>query len=284
MRQFRRRRCACPWGPGYGIETRPWGALRRRGGKGFDVDIEISVAVPVKNEADNIEPLVREILAALRGHAGFEIVYVDDGSSDGTAAALKALRQSVPELRMIQHDRSCGQSQAIRTAVYAARGRLIVTIDGDGQNDPADIPALIETFRREAGNGNLGLVAGQRRKRQDNLSKRLASRFANAVRRRALKDDTQDTGCGLKLIPREVFLRLPYFDHMHRFLPALVKREQLRIAFVDVNHRPRQHGRSNYGNLDRALVSIRDLMGVMWLMRRTTLPPEKRLLLVESAG
>src|SRR5262249_25274473 len=159
----------------------------------------------VKNESGNIEPLVREILAALRGRAAFEIVYVDDGSTDGTAATLKALRQSVPELRVIQHDRSCGQSQAIRTAVVAPRGRLIATIDGDGQNDPADIPALIDAFRRENGKGALGLVAGQRRKRQDTLSKRLASRFANAVRRRALKDDTQDTGCGLKLIPRDVF-------------------------------------------------------------------------------
>jgi dolichol-phosphate mannosyltransferase len=236
------------------------------------VDIEISVAVPVKNEAGNIEPLVREILAALRGRTGFEIVYVDDGSTDGTAATLKTLRQTVPELRVIQHDRSCGQSQAIRTAVTAARGTLIVTIDGDGQNDPADIPALIEAFRREGNSGSLGLVAGQRRKRQDNLSKRLASRFANAVRRRALKDDTQDTGCGLKLIPRAVYQRLPYFDHMHRFLPALVKREGLDVAFVSVNHRPRQHGTSNYGNLDRALVSIRDLMGVMWLIARCRRP------------
>jgi dolichol-phosphate mannosyltransferase len=236
------------------------------------VDIEISVAVPVKNEADNIEPLVREILAALRGRAGFEIVYVDDGSSDATAATLTALRGVVPELRVIQHDRSCGQSQALRTAITAAKGALIVTIDGDGQNDPADIPALIDTFRGESNTEALGLVAGQRRKRQDNFSKRLASRLANAIRARALKDDTKDTGCGLKLIPRAVYLRLPYFDHMHRFLPALVKREGLKVAFVSVNHRPRQHGKSNYGNLDRALVSIRDLMGVMWLIGRCRLP------------
>jgi glycosyltransferase involved in cell wall biosynthesis len=235
------------------------------------VDIEISVAVPVKNEAGNIEPLVREILAALRGQA-FEIVYVDDGSSDGTAGHLLALRKDVPELRIVQHDRTCGQSQALRTAITAARGSLVVTIDGDGQNDPADIPALIEAWRQGSAGGDLGLVAGQRRKRQDKLSKRLASRFANALRRRALKDDTQDTGCGLKLIPRAVYLRLPYFDHMHRYLPALVKREGLKVAFVSVNHRPRRHGRSNYGNLDRALVSIRDLMGVMWLLARCRLP------------
>ena len=236
------------------------------------MDIEISVAVPAKNEAGNIEPLVHEILAALRGRAGFEIVYVDDGSSDATVANLMALRPSTPELRVIQHDRSCGQSQALRTAISAARGTLIVTLDGDGQNDPADIPALIDAWRRESNAGDLGLVAGQRRKRQDSLSKRLASRFANAVRRRALKDDTLDTGCGLKLIPRTVYLRLPYFDHMHRYLPALVHREGLRVAFVGVNHRPRQHGKSNYGNLDRALVSIRDLMGVMWLIARCRLP------------
>jgi len=236
------------------------------------VDIEISVTVPAKNEAGNIEPLVREILAALKGRALFEIIYVDDGSSDETAANLLALRASVPELRIIQHDRSCGQSQALRSAIAAARGILIVTIDGDGQNDPADIPALIDAWKRESAAGNLGLIAGQRRKRQDTLSKRLASRFANAVRRRALKDDTLDTGCGLKLIPRAIYQRLPYFDHMHRYLPALVHREGLRVAFVSVNHRPRQHGKSNYGNLDRALVSIRDLMGVMWLISRCRLP------------
>lgn len=236
---------------------------------------EISVVVPVKNEAGNIEALLREIISALDGKAPFEILYVDDGSTDDTLAVLKRARAEMPVLRVIQHDRSCGQSQAIRTAIMAARGTLIVTIDGDGQNDPADIPALIDIWRRESINGNLGLVAGQRRKRQDNLSKRLASRFANAVRRRALKDDTIDTGCGLKLLPREVFLRLPYFDHMHRYVPALVKREGLRIAFASVNHRPRQHGRSNYGNLDRALVSIRDLMGVMWLLSRCRLPSQR---------
>ena len=270
MRQFEDGTPACPRGPACGIETRP-GGRDRQDLKGLSVDIEISVTVPAKNEAGNIEPLVREILAALKGQA-FEIVYVDDGSSDGTAQSLLALRASVPELRVIQHDRSCGQSQALRTAITAARGTLIVTIDGDGQNDPADIPSLIDAWRREGNRGDVGLVAGQRRKRQDTLSKRLASRLANAIRRRALKDDTQDTGCGLKLIPRAVYQRLPYFDHMHRFLPALVKREGLKVAFVSVNHRPRQHGKSNYGNLDRALVSIRDLMGVMWLISRCRLP------------
>jgi len=233
------------------------------------VDFEISVVVPVKNEAGNIEPLVREILAALSKGPGFEIIYVDDGSSDGTAETLRALKLKVPQLRVIRHDRSCGQSQAIRTGVEAARGALIVTLDGDGQNDPADIPALIETYRR---NAPVGLVAGQRRRRQDNISKRWASRFANAIRRRALNDDTQDTGCGLKLIPRAVFLRLPYFDHMHRFIPALVKREGLKTAFISVNHRQRGAGKSNYGNLDRALVSVRDLLGVMWLLKRCKLP------------
>jgi dolichol-phosphate mannosyltransferase len=233
------------------------------------VDIEISVVVPVKNEAGNIAPLVAEIRAALGARGAFEIVYVDDGSNDSTAAELRQLKGSVPELRVMQHDRSCGQSRAIRTGVEAARGKLIVTLDGDGQNDPADIPALIESYGRQP---VAGLVAGQRRKRQDVAAKRIASRLANAIRRQALRDDSQDTGCGLKLIPRAVYLRMPYFDHMHRFLPALVKREGLAVLFVSVNHRPRGQGKSNYGNLDRALVSIRDLMGVMWLLSRCRLP------------
>jgi dolichol-phosphate mannosyltransferase len=233
------------------------------------VDIEISVVVPVKNEAGNIAPLVAEIRAALGARGPCEIIYVDDGSNDSTAAELRQLKASVPELRVMQHDRSCGQSRAIRTGVEAARGKLIVTLDGDGQNDPADIPALVESYRRQPA---AGLVAGQRRRRQDVAAKRIASRLANAIRRQALRDDSQDTGCGLKLIPRAIYLRLPYFDHMHRFLPALVKREGLAVLFVSVNHRPRGQGKSNYGNLDRALVSVRDLMGVMWLLSRCRLP------------
>jgi len=236
------------------------------------VELAVSVVVPVKNESSNVTPLIEEIAAALRGREAFEIIYIDDGSSDDTGAVLSALKEHIPELRPFRHASNCGQSGAIRTGVLKARGALIVTLDGDGQNDPADIPALIEKFRSDAGDGRLGLVAGQRRRRQDTLSKRLASRFANRVRRWALHDDTQDTGCGLKLMPREVFLRLPYFDHMHRFLPALVLREGLRVAFQSVNHRPRLHGTSNYSNLQRAMVSVSDLMGVMWLKRRCRLP------------
>lgn len=236
------------------------------------MELAVSVVVPVKNESSNVTPLIEEIVAALRGRETFEIIYIDDGSTDDTGAVLTALKARVPELRPLRHQVNCGQSGAIRTGVLAAHGALIVTLDGDGQNDPADIPALIEKFRAESGDGQLGLVAGQRRRRQDTLSKRLASRFANRVRRWALNDDTQDTGCGLKLMPREVFLRLPFFDHMHRFLPALVLREGLRVTFQSVNHRPRLHGMSNYSNLQRALVSISDLLGVMWLKRRCRLP------------
>ena len=236
------------------------------------MDIAISVVVPVKNEADNIGPLVDEIQAAMRP-AGepFEIVCVDDGSTDRTADVLRTLKARVPELKGIAHVRNAGQSAGLRTGIRAARGALIVTLDGDGQNDPADIPAMIATYRTAsaaAADRIIGLVAGQRVKRQDTFAKRLASRFANRVRRWALNDDTRDTGCGLKLIPRDVFLRLPYFDHMHRFLPALVQREGYAVAFQAVNHRPRRAGRSNYGVFDRAWVSIADLFGVMWLSRR----------------
>ncbi len=237
------------------------------------MDIDVSVVVPVKNEADNIEPLVVEIVAALRGRESFEIVYVDDGSTDLTPEVLRHLKARVPELKALRHGKNSGQSAGLRTGIWAARGALIVTLDGDGQNDPADIPAMLQVFR--AANAPVGLVAGQRRKRQDSLSKRLASRVANRVRRWALNDQTTDTGCGLKLIPRDVFNRLPYFDHMHRFLPALVRREGLEVAFQSVNHRPRRSGTSNYGVLDRALVSISDLMGVMWLNRRCR-PPGTR--------
>lgn len=262
--------------PGHGIDT---GACSARFGAPAGarlgervVELAVSVVVPVKNESSNVTPLIEEIAAALRGREAFEILYIDDGSSDDTGEVLKGLKSRFPELRPLRHAVNCGQSGAIRTGVLHARGALIVTLDGDGQNDPADIPALIDTFRAQAGSGTLGLVAGQRRRRQDTLSKRLASRFANRVRRWALNDATQDTGCGLKLIPRTVFLKLPYFDHMHRFLPALVLREGLQVAFVSVNHRPRLHGQSNYNNLQRALVSISDLLGVMWLKRRCRLP------------
>jgi dolichol-phosphate mannosyltransferase len=234
---------------------------------------EISVVVPVKNEADNIRPLIEEIVRALKGRERFEIVYVDDGSTDDTPTLLKTLRAQVPELRAVRHAKNSGQSAAIHTGVTAARGALVVTLDGDGQNDPADIPALIERFRAEsARNPRLGLVAGQRLKRRDSLSRRLQSRIANQVRRALLNDGTQDTGCSLKVFARETFLKLPYFDHMHRFLPALVKREGLDIAFVTVGHRPRRAGRSHYGLWGRLGNALTDLAGVVWLMRRRRSP------------
>src|SRR5438067_61398 len=233
--------------------------------------MELSVVIPVKNEAGNIAPLVAEISAALDGRVDYEIVYVDDGSTDSTAAELRHIRASLACLRFVSHARSCGQSAAIRSGVKAARGSWIATLDGDGQNDPADIPALWE-IARNAPEAPPLLIAGQRRRRQDSWTKRQSSRIANAVRRRLLHDDTPDTGCGLKLFPRALFLDLPYFDHMHRFLPALVLREGGVVRSVPVNHRPRQRGTSNYGVFDRLAVGITDLFGVLWLRRRAARP------------
>lgn len=234
---------------------------------------ELSVVVPVMNEVDNAVPLLNEICAALRGKVAFEVVFVDDASKDGTVASLKAAQAQTPELRVLRHAKNSGQSRAVRSGVLGARGTLIATLDGDGQNDPADIPNLLAVWRKEAvGEPALGLVAGQRRKRQDNFMKRMASKVGNGVRQWLLQDNTRDTGCGLKLFSREAFLRLPYFDHLHRFMPALMLREGYRIAHVDVNHRPRSHGVSKYGTLDRLLVSLSDLRGVRWLRRRSRQP------------
>jgi dolichol-phosphate mannosyltransferase len=229
--------------------------------------MDLSVVIPVKNEAGNIGPLVAEIVAALGGLLAYEIVYVDDGSDDMTAAEIGRLQVDLPQLRLLRHAQSCGQSAAIRTGVKAARGEWIATLDGDGQNDPADIPALWRMARDSPAEPPL-LIAGQRAKRRDTWSKRLASRIANGVRQRLLHDATPDTGCGLKLFRKQLFLDLPYFDHLHRFLPALVLREGGVVRSVPVNHRPRQRGTSNYGVLDRLGVGIADLLGVMWLCRR----------------
>jgi dolichol-phosphate mannosyltransferase len=231
--------------------------------------MDLSIVIPVRNEAGNIGPLVAEIRAALDGGAPYEIVYVDDGSTDSTLAELRALAASGAPLRVVRHARSCGQSAAIRSGVKAARGAWIATLDGDGQNDPGDIPRLWAMARGE--NAPV-LVAGWRQKRRDTWLKRVSSRIANGVRGRMLGDATPDTGCGLKVFRRELFLELPYFDHMHRFLPALVKRAGGRTVSVPVNHRPRGTGRSNYGTLDRLAVGIVDLFGVMWLMRRASVP------------
>ncbi len=225
----------------------------------------LSVVVPVRNEAANIVPLIDEIRDALAGVA-HEIVYVDDGSDDGTAEALSSV---AAPLVVRRHLRSCGQSAAIVTGVRAARGEWIATLDGDGQNDPADIPALLA---RAQGQTGMVLVAGHRTQRRDSRLKRLSSRAANGLRAALLGDGSPDTGCGLKVFRRAAFLELPAFDHMHRFLPALVIRAGGRVVSVPVNHRPRLRGVSKYGTIDRALVGIVDLAGVAWLQRRWKRP------------
>ena len=235
-------------------------------------DPVVSVVVPVKNEAGNIAPLVTEIAAALDRHGPFEIVYVNDGSSDDTDAELKRLMAQHRYMRRVRHAFSCGQSAALRTGAAAARAPVIVTLDGDGQNDPAFIPALLRAL--EAGAPRVGMIAGQRVGRQATTFKKLQSRIANAVRGAVLRDGTRDTGCGLKAVRRDLFLRLPYVDGLHRFLPALVRREGFDIGYVDVIDRPRRHGTSNYGMWDRLWVGILDLIGVWWLIRRKKRVPQ----------
>jgi len=227
----------------------------------------LSVVVPVHNEEDNVAPLVGEIVAALRGLVDFEIVYVDDTSRDATLQRLRHLQATTPELRVIRHLSNAGQSTAVRNGVKAARAPWIATLDGDGQNDPADIPKLLA--QRDAAAADIKLFAGWRVNRQDSGSKRWASKWANAIRARMLRDDTPDTGCGIKLFERDAFLDLPYFDHMHRYLPALMQRAGWKTVSVPVNHRHRTAGVSKYNNLNRALVGIRDLRGVAWLIVRS---------------
>jgi len=223
------------------------------------------VVVPVRNEAENVGPLTDEIAAALNGRWIFELVFVNDGSTDGTEAALTALKAERPWLRQVKHESSCGQSAAVRSGVAAARAPVVATLDGDGQNDPSFIPALLTAL--EQGN-DIGLVAGQRVGRRSGGFKKLQSRIANGVRAAILRDGTRDTGCGLKAFRRDAFLALPYFDGLHRFLPALFRRDGYAIAYVDVIDRPRRHGVSNYGLWDRLWVGILDLAGVRWLIRR----------------
>ncbi len=228
---------------------------------------EISIVIPARNEAANIVALLQGIDAACASLPAYEVIVIDDGSDDGTDAAVRGRMEGYAHLRLIRHERSGGQSAAVHSGVLAARGALIATLDGDGQNPPEELPHLLAPLLAP-GAVQLGLVAGQRVARQDTLSKRLASRFANGLRARILRDGTRDTGCGLKAFRRDAFLRLPYFDHMHRYLPALFARDGWQIAHVDVSHRPRGGGRSNYSNLQRGLVGAVDLFGVAWLLRR----------------
>jgi glycosyltransferase involved in cell wall biosynthesis len=231
--------------------------------------IDVSVVVPVYDEEGAAPGLAREIAAAFAGRA-FEVIFVDDASRDGTRAALKALGPEIPQLRVLAHSRNAGQSRSLRTGILAARAPIVVTLDGDGQNDPADGPALVDALA--AGGPNLAMVGGERVKRQDSRAKKLASKVGNGVRKRLLKDNANDTGCGLKAFRREAFLRLPYFDHIHRYLPALMLREGYEVQFRPVNHRHRQTGRSKYTNLGRLMASASDLFGVMWLQSRARSP------------
>jgi dolichol-phosphate mannosyltransferase len=228
--------------------------------------VDVSIVVPVRNEAENVAPLIEEIDAALDGGFAYEIIYVNDGSTDATAERLAAIMRQRKNLRRIDHATSSGQSAAVRSGVRAARGTIVATLDGDGQNDPAFLPDLIAAIRD--GGERVGLAAGQRVGRQDTGFKKLQSRIANGVRNAILRDGTRDTGCGLKAFRRDVFLMMPYFDGLHRFLPALVRREGFAIAYIDVIDRPRHSGVSNYGFFDRLWIGIMDLAGVWWLIRR----------------
>jgi glycosyltransferase involved in cell wall biosynthesis len=232
----------------------------------------VSIVVPVRNEADNVAPLIAEIGAALDGRFGYEIIYVDDGSTDATPQRLRAIMRERDNLRVVRHAKSGGQSAAVRSGVRAARGAIVATLDGDGQNNPAFLPQLIAAI--EGGGDRVGLAAGQRVGRKDTGFKKIQSRVANAVRNSILRDGTRDSGCGLKAFRREVFLAMPYFDGLHRFLPALVRREGFDIVYVDVIDRPRHSGVSNYGFFDRLWIGLMDLAGVWWLIRRKKSTPQ----------
>jgi glycosyltransferase involved in cell wall biosynthesis len=231
----------------------------------------VSIVVPVRNEADNIAPLIEEITAALDGRWAYEIIYVNDGSTDATGERLAAIMAQRDNVRQLRHAKSGGQSAAVRSGVRAARGAIVATLDGDGQNNPVFLPDLIAAVEKDV---NVGLSAGQRVGRKDTGFKKFQSRVANKVRNAILQDGTRDTGCGLKAFRREVFLTMPYFDGLHRFLPALVRREGFDIAYVDVIDRPRHSGVSNYGFFDRLWIGIMDLAGVWWLIRRKKPTPD----------
>lgn len=230
--------------------------------------VALSVVIPVCNEHENIRPLGLEIATVLANSIHYEIIYVDDGSTDATAARVRDLHREVPQVRLIRHAKRCGQSAAICTGVRAARGDWIVTLDGDGQNDPADIPALLTALKSDR-SGELRMIIGNRVSRQDHWLRRISSRVANGIRARLLNDGTPDTGCGIKLFHRETFLQVPSFRHMHRFLPALFQREGTKVLSIAVHHRPRTRGTSKYGIHNRLWVGIVDLLAVRWLMRRS---------------
>ncbi|MGJ4947467.1 glycosyltransferase family 2 protein [Bradyrhizobium sp. HKCCYLS20291] len=231
-----------------------------------ETPVAVSIVVPVRNESGNITPLITEIAAALDGRWPYEIIYVNDGSTDDTAQRLAEEMARRPNLRVLRHEKSSGQSAAVRSGIRAAHGAMVATLDGDGQNNPAFLPDLIGAL--EKGGAGVGLVAGQRVGRKDTGFKKLQSRIANKIRNAVLHDGTRDTGCGLKAVRRDVFLMMPYFDGLHRFLPALVRREGYDIAYIDVIDRPRHSGVSNYGFFDRLWIGIMDLAGVWWLIRR----------------
>ena len=234
--------------------------------------VAVSIVVPVRNEAENVAPLIAEIIAALDGRWNYEIIYVNDGSTDATADRLAELMKQHRQLRQLKHAVSSGQSAAVRSGVRAARGVIVATLDGDGQNNPIFLPDLIAAV--EKGAGHVGLAAGQRVGRKDTGFKKLQSKIANGVRKAILKDGTRDSGCGLKAIRADIFRRLPYFDGWHRYMPALVLREGFGVVHIDVVDRPRRHGKSNYGILDRGLRGALDLIGVWWLRRRRKVVPE----------
>ncbi|MDD1622897.1 MAG: glycosyltransferase family 2 protein [Methylococcaceae bacterium] len=233
--------------------------------------MKISVVVPVHNETDNVETLIAEIHQALKDQEAYEMIFVDDGSTDDTCAKLLQAMQQYPALRVLKHQRGCGQSRAVHSGVLAARFPWIATLDGDGQNDPADIPNLIAAFQQQ-NDSKLWMLAGFRHKRNDTGWRKFSSKFANGIRQAILHDDTPDTGCGLKLFLRDKFLALPYFDHIHRFLPALIQMAGGHVISVKVNHRSRNFGQSKYGTLDRLMVGIVDILGVIWLKKRHSLP------------
>jgi len=234
--------------------------------------MKISVVIPVHNEEENILPLANEICETLNGKEDYELIFVDDGSTDQTPAKLYSLENSLDNFHFIRHRLCCGQSTALLTGIRWAQNPLIVTLDGDGQNDPEDIHHLLKIYKKEQQSGKPSMITGFRYRREDTGWRKISSKIANSVRSRLLKDFTPDTGCGLKVFSRELFLSLPYFDHMHRFLPALAKRAGGGVVSVKVNHRQRTHGLSHYGTLDRLWVGIVDLLGVMWLLKRAKIP------------